>query len=84
MEKLFKLNICSPSAIILDTEITSLCAPGILGYLGVLADHAPLMTSLKSGTIKYRDKQGATHVLHCRCHGFLEVLHNKVTVLLDS
>ena len=61
----------------------SLIAPSELGYLGVLADHAPLVANLSRGTITLREESGKTTIFSSTS-GFLEVLKNTVTILLDK
>ena len=46
MTHLFRLNIYSQEKTLYDGEIFSLIAPGESGYLGVLANHAPLIANL--------------------------------------
>ena len=84
MEKPFHINILTPERKVFEGEIVSLVVPAALGYLGILADHAPLAASLKAGKIIFKGKSGEQTVLYNKDRGFLEVAANKVTVLLDS
>ena len=84
MGKPFHVNILTPEKNIFEGEIVSLIVPAALGYLGILADHAPLAASLKAGKIIFRGNTGEQTVLYSKDRGFLEVAKNKVTVLLDS
>lgn len=74
-----------PISTILETglKVIDLLAPSILGYIGIPANHAPLVSLLISGTIIVRDSAGKTAVFNCAGKGFLEVLANKVTILLN-
>lgn len=83
MAKSFKLIIVTPEKKIYDGEVTSVIAPGDLGYLGVLADHAPLITSLKQGNLEITDSSGAKDTMVIT-GGFMEVVKNTVTILADS
>ena len=67
---------------LLDEEITSLSAPGGLGYLEVLAHHAPLITSLKRGILRMRN--GETHRSFIVSGGILEVCENTALILADN
>jgi F-type H+-transporting ATPase subunit epsilon len=82
-EKLFHIEVLSPSKVIFEGDIASLVVPAKLGYLGVLADHAPLAAALTKGNIIIRDSAGKSTTLNST-GGFLEVLNNHVSVLLDS
>ena len=80
----FKLEILTPRKRIFSGEVSSLVAPGELGYLGVLANHAPLVTTLVPGKVTLRDATGGTQALQSNGDGLLEVHHNQVTLLLDD
>ena len=49
MEKAYKLEIITPQGTVYSGDVISIVAPGELGYLGVLAGHAPLVTTLVRG-----------------------------------
>ena len=83
MKKYFKLDILSPAKSVFQGEASSLIAPSELGYLGVLADHAPLIASLVSGKITFEESSGKRTTVHSEKSGFLEVLNNEVTILLE-
>jgi F-type H+-transporting ATPase subunit epsilon len=58
--------------------------PGISGSFEVLDKHAPLVSALKAGRVKVlRDKQSHTNFFDIQ-GGFVEVLNNKVTVLVEG
>lgn len=82
MNATFHLTILSSEKKVFEGDLTSLIIPGRMGYMGVLANHAPLMTSIAPGPITLRDAKGHTTVIDNMNDGFLEVLHNKATVLI--
>ena len=82
MGKTFHLNILTSEKNIYAGSAASLTAPGEAGYLGVLADHAPLVTTLQAGKISFKDQSGKQTVLESVGKGFLEVFKNEVTVIL--
>ncbi len=82
MGALFHLRILSSEKNIFEGDIASLIAPGELGYLGILANHAPLVTSLVPGKITLKDADGKVTVLNNRNEGFLEINGNKATILI--
>jgi F-type H+-transporting ATPase subunit epsilon len=79
----FKLSIVTPEKTFLEAEVQSLIVPGTEGYLGVLSNHAPLITALRPGKIEYRDQAGQTMYLAVTS-GFLEVSNNIATLLADA
>ena len=82
-EKTFKLEIITPSKAAYSKDVESITAPGSEGYLGILPQHAPLITSLKEGQLKILESQKSEIVINIR-EGFMEVLNNKVVVLVDE
>ena len=84
MDKTFTLEILTPRKRIFSGPITSLVAPGELGYLGILANHAPLVTTLVPGKVAFRGPEGNTRTLHSRGDGLLEVYKNTATLLADE
>ena len=83
-EKLFSLEVLTPRKKIFSGQVASVVAPGTLGYLGILANHAPLMTTLGPGRIVCRESSGASRVIYAAGEGFLEVYKNQVSVLVDE
>ncbi len=80
---MYKLAIVTPEKRFYEDEVSSIIAPGSLGYLGILTDHAPLITELVSGKLTVKDSKGQEKIFAIS-GGFLEVLRNTVTILADS
>jgi len=81
--KAFKVVITTPGKIIYEGRSISLIAPCQNGYLGVWADHAPLAANLQSGKISVKTETAQDFVYQFSGKGFLQVLHNEVTLLLN-
>jgi len=77
------LEVITPERVILKTEAGSITAPGVLGYLGVLPKHAPLITPLKAGVVTYR-REGAGEERLAVSGGFLEAGPEHVIILADT
>ena len=84
MAKLFNLSIISPDKTLYEGRISSLTAPSKLGYLGVLADHAPLIATLGPGRITLREDSDEQKVFNSKGDGLLEIMKNNVTILLTE
>ncbi len=82
-EPTFTLKIVTPSEVFFEGQAVSVVAPGALGYLGILANHAPFITTVSQGNLTFRDPQGKTQTFKVE-GGFLEVLNNRVLVLTDK
>ena len=82
MAKTFQVGVYSKDNIIYEGQAVSMMAPSVFGYLGILADHAPLVAKLASGKITIRNKEGQASTFNSSPQGFLQVLKNQVTLLL--
>jgi len=80
---MFKLKILTPNELFFEGAVEHVMAPGYNGYLGILTDHAALVTPITKGSLTYRDEGGKTTSLKVE-GGFLEVLKNRVLVLTDK
>ena len=80
---MFKLSIVSPEKTLYEDEVESMVAPGAAGYLGILSNHAPLITSLAAGKLEIRDAQKKERIASIS-GGFLEVSNNAATILADA
>jgi len=78
----FKLTIVTAEREVFSEDVDSLQAPGIDGQLGILPNHAPLMTQLQPGEMTVRS--GNDENVLVVTGGFLEVLNNNVTILADT
>ena len=84
MDASFHLTIMTPETTLFDGRVISLIAPCALGYLGVLAHHAPLIASVVRGNIVIRKDSQEEKLIHAEGEGFLEVLENNVMVILKD
>lgn len=76
-----KLDIVTPVAQVFSDEVDSVVLPGNIGEMGVLPNHAPLVTTLQPGELSY-SKAGATHELAVG-EGLVEVTHDYVHIVTD-
>lgn len=77
------LTLSTPSRTVLDLDnVESVVAPGVDGELGILGNHAPLLTKLKDGVVKYRVEGNQRYV--GITSAFLDVVDNRVTILSEA
>lgn len=91
------LEIVSPEATLFAGEVTSVTVPGINGEFQMLQDHAPIVSLLQAGEVKFsgshmeiaegfedrfRKSPDGKMVLPIRS-GTVELSNNKVIVLAD-
>lgn len=77
-----KLEIVTAERLIYSEDVSMVVAPGVMGYLGILPHHAPLMTILQAGEL--RIKKENEEVALAVTGGFMEVRPEKVLVLADA
>ncbi|MFN3533289.1 MAG: ATP synthase F1 subunit epsilon [Candidatus Brocadia sp.] len=83
MAKTFKLEIITPEKVVYSDSVQSISADGTEGSFGVLADHAPLITELKTSILTVNDANNKT-IRFALDGGFFEVMANNVVVLSDA
>jgi F-type H+-transporting ATPase subunit epsilon len=77
-----KLEIVTAEKSIFSEDVSMVLAPGIEGQLGILPNHAPLMTMLKPGELVI--KKGTEEIIIIITGGFLEVRPHQITILADA
>jgi F-type H+-transporting ATPase subunit epsilon len=78
--RLLTLTIARVDAPVFNGEVASVTVPGIGGEMTILANHAPLISPLKSGVIMYRvDQKEETVTIE---GGTLEISNNHATILI--
>ena len=83
MAKELFLEVVTPQNAIVSEEVQIVVAPGSEGEFGALKGHTTFLTSLKVGTLRYKDANGKERSLFIN-GGFAEVLPDKVTILAES
>ena len=82
MAEKIKLEVVTPKGAIISDAVDIVTAPGFAGEFGVLANHAPFLSTIKVGTLRYK-KDGTEEELMIS-GGFCEVSSNKITFLVES
>jgi F-type H+-transporting ATPase subunit epsilon len=77
----FHFDLVSPEKLLFSGDVTQVDLPGTEGDMGVLAQHAPLVTSLRPGILIIHGESGALRVVING--GFAEVGPAGLTVLAD-
>ncbi len=80
-----ELEILTPVKKLFSDTVYGVQLPGIGGSFEVLDKHAPLVSALKAGSLKVlKDKSMKNVSIFTIQSGFVEVLNNKVTVLVEG
>jgi F-type H+-transporting ATPase subunit epsilon len=77
------LEILTPERKVFSGEVYGVQLPGIAGLFEVLDKHAPLVSALKAGKLKILKDKNST-VFYTIQGGFVEVINNKATVLVEG
>lgn len=80
-EKRILLEVMSPEHNLVNTKVLSVKMPGTAGSFAVFPMHAPLISSLTSGTIEY-DEEGEKKTINIRS-GFVTVLNDNVSICVE-
>ena len=85
-ENKLKLSIVTPERLVLNEEVDQVNAPGVEGDLGILYDHAPLLTTMRAGRFSYEllGEKGRETINMIVSGGYLEVTDNRVIVLAET
>lgn len=83
MADALKLTILTPEREFYTGEITEIIIDSTQGRIGILADHMPLVTTLKPGVAEITEK-GGKQIKAFTSTGILEVKDNNVKVLCDA
>ena len=73
------LEIVTPERQVIKAIVDEVSLPATQGYIGVLPGHAPLLTTLSTGIVKYKQKDKEYFLF--LSGGFAEVLSDKIIVL---
>lgn len=83
--KEFHLVIVSPERTLYEGEVRAVILPGELGKFEVLKDHAPLISSLAAGEVKFREGRTGTEFQTLQIQsGFVQVKDNQVSVCVET
>lgn len=82
MAATFELEVATPDKLLVKEQVTEAEIPGLEGYIGVLPEHAPLISELGVGLLSYK-VGGKTHSVIVS-HGWVEVQGDRARVLAST
>ena len=83
MPRTFHLEIYTPERPFYQGNISSLILPALDGFQGVMAGHAPMVTAIEPGVLRYRTEDGRWH-LAAVSKGFAEITSNRAVLLVST
>jgi len=82
-----KVSVISPEALLFEGEASALVAPAYDGEVGILENHAPMMTLLGNGVLRLAGGGGDAGRGDARRFniegGFLQVVDNNVRIVTE-
>ncbi len=82
MAQQIRLEVVTPNGAVVSEDVDIVNAPGYGGDFGVLANHAPFLSTIRIGLLSY--DQGKKRENLMISGGFCEVSNNKITFLVES
>ncbi len=76
------VRVITPDKVVWDASVEELILPSSTGQIGILTDHAPLLTALDIGVMRLKSDAGWSSIVVME--GFAEVEDNKVTILCNG
>ena len=78
---MLKVSVISPESVLFEGEVTSVVAPAFDGEIGILENHAPMMTLLGKGSLRLGGASSEkTFTIE---GGFLQVVENNVRIVTE-
>ncbi|MBD3664371.1 F0F1 ATP synthase subunit epsilon [Sulfitobacter aestuariivivens] len=81
MADTFQFDLVSPERRLASTEATSVLIPGAEGDMTAMADHAPVITTLRPGVLKVEGPEGTMD--YVVTGGFAEISSRGISVLAE-
>jgi F-type H+-transporting ATPase subunit epsilon len=82
MAETIKLEVVTPKGAVLSEDVDIVTAPGYGGEFGVLANHAPFLSTIKIGVLSYKQEGNEDQLMISG--GFCKVSDNQITFLVES
>ncbi len=83
MAEVFQFELVSPERLLVSEQVEFVVIPGAEGEMTVMANHAPVMTTIKPGVVTVKTAAGATE-RYCVFGGFADILPSGCTLLAES
>ena len=82
MADAFNFELVSPERLLFSEQVTAVVVPGSDGYFTVMANHAPMMTTIRPGVVEASLSDGTAQRLFVR-GGFADVSSSGLTLLAE-
>lgn len=83
MADAFNFELVSPERLLVSADVTQVVLPATEGYMTVMANHAPLMTTLTPGVVETKSAGGDVEKIFVR-GGFADISPAGFTLLAEE
>ncbi len=83
MPSIYNIEVITPQGSVFTAQVVHALIPAETGFVGVLANHAPYVTSSPGGRFEIREPDGTEKRFKVG-PGFFEVAHNHASFLTQS
>jgi F-type H+-transporting ATPase subunit epsilon len=83
MAEAFQFELVSPERLLVSEKVESVVIPGAEGEMTVMANHAPVMTTIKPGVVTVKTASGEAQ-RYVVFGGFADILPTGCTLLAES
>ncbi|MBZ9675500.1 F0F1 ATP synthase subunit epsilon [Mesorhizobium sp. ES1-1] len=83
MAEAFKFELVSPERLLVSEQVESVVIPGAEGEMTVMANHAPVMTTIKPGVVSLKTVSGQEE-RYVVFGGFADIVPSGCTLLAES
>jgi F-type H+-transporting ATPase subunit epsilon len=82
-EHQFEVEVLTPEGEVFSGEVRQVSTRTAAGEIGILANHAPLLASLRPSELRLHTAQGEPQ-RYAQAHGWLQVFGNKAKLLIEE
>jgi F-type H+-transporting ATPase subunit epsilon len=83
MAESFQFELVSPERLLVSEVVTAVIAPGMDGYMTIMAGHSPVMTTLKPGVVVVTTASGADQRFYVQ-GGFADITNESMVLLAEQ
>lgn len=80
----FKFEFVTPEKLLFSSEVEQVIIPGSEGEFTILAEHSPIISSMKAGLIRIYSDINSLPVVYFVTEGFIDMAANSLTILAQN
>jgi F-type H+-transporting ATPase subunit epsilon len=80
----FKFEFVTPEKLLFSSEVEQVIIPGSEGEFTILAEHSPIISSMKAGLIRIYSDINSVPVEYFITEGFIDMASNSLTILAQN